>query len=277
MISIITVVRNGVASIEETILSVINQNYFEIEYIIIDGVSTDGTLSVIEKYVDKISTFVSEPDNGIYDAMNKGIKLAKGDWIYFLGADDVLYSKNTLFNIFIDKSHDNVEVIYGDVMMKQSQILYDGKFDYEKMSNRSICHQAIFYRKEVFDKYGFFNTRYITAADYVFNLKSFCSDYEKWLYVDEVVAVFNQEGISKSRDENSKADNFAIRYDSFRTHVSKYVLSRIFWSSYFRYFLKHNLKTSWKYLTLVKSDIGFVRLFLNFPVIIWRKVISNKV
>ena len=99
MVSVVTVVRNGIKTIEQTILSVINQDYHDFEYIIIDGVSTDGTLEILNKYSDKISKIISEPDVGIYDAMNKGIALANGDWVYFLGCDDVLYESSTLSRI----------------------------------------------------------------------------------------------------------------------------------------------------------------------------------
>ena len=91
-ISIITVVYNGASTLEQTILSVLKQTYSRIEYIIIDGGSKDGTVDIIKKYQDRIAYWVSEPDEGIYDAMNKGIRHASGDWIYFLGADDILYN-----------------------------------------------------------------------------------------------------------------------------------------------------------------------------------------
>ena len=105
MISIITVVRNGATTIEHTILSVLSQDYPDFEYVVVDGISSDGTLNILEKYSDKIR-YVSESDAGIYDAMNKGISLAKGDWIYFLGCDDLFYCKSTLSNIFL-KSKDS--------------------------------------------------------------------------------------------------------------------------------------------------------------------------
>ena len=95
-ISIITVVKNAEKTIENTILSVLNQTYKNIELIIIDGVSTDGTLDIINKYKDKISYFISEPDTGVYNAMNKGIKAATGDIFYFLNANDSLYDDKVL-------------------------------------------------------------------------------------------------------------------------------------------------------------------------------------
>lgn len=271
MISIITVVRNGASTIEKTILSVLNQDYKAIEFIVIDGVSTDGTLAILDKYADRIDIIKSEPDKGIYDAMNKGMGLASGDWIYFLGCDDVLYSNSTLSSVFSGSSYNDADAIYGSVLLLQSNKIYDGKFDHEKLCNRSICHQAIIYKKELFQKFGVFNIEYITAADYVFNARAF---NEKWLYVDVVIAIFNETGISQSRDLKSRDDSFAIRYDNFRPHVSKYVLSRIFWSSYFRYLRSHSVTDGVKYLRMIGKDVGFFNLILNLPKIIFSKIIA---
>lgn len=117
LISIITVVYNGKNDIEKTIQSVINQTYNNIEYIVIDGGSTDGTLDIIKNYEDKIDYWQSEPDAGIYDAMNKGIKLATGVWINFMNAGDIFYHSNVISN-FIANSTDikNVDVFYGNAV-----------------------------------------------------------------------------------------------------------------------------------------------------------------
>ena len=109
-ISVITVCLNASKTIEQTILSIINQTYDNIEYIIIDGVSTDGTLDIIKKYESKISLCQSEPDNGIYDAMNKGLKLATGDFLIFMGADDVFYNENVIYKVASEI--DNYDDIY---------------------------------------------------------------------------------------------------------------------------------------------------------------------
>lgn len=271
MISIITVVRNGDTTIEQTILSVINQDYSDFEYIIIDGVSTDGTLDILAKYSNKINKIVSEPDAGIYDAMNKGISHAEGDWVYFLGCDDVFYNKSTLTNLFAISKYDEYDVIYGSVLFLHSNKIYDGEFDFEKMCNRCICHQAIFYRRELFQKYGYFSTEYTTASDYVFNVKLFCLNVKKWLYVDEIIATYNEKGTSKSPDKKFLDESFAIRYDNFRITNSKFILSKIFWSSYFRYLMKHDIRISMKYLSLVIRDIGAIRLITNLFILIRKR------
>ena len=125
LISVVTVSYNAVSTIEQTIISVLNQMYSNIEYIIIDGGSTDGTVDIIKRYDDKIAYWRSEPDRGIYDAMNKGILQAKGEWIYFIGASDLLL-KNSFQTIFSGKI--DAEVIYGDITIvypKGQKILAD--------------------------------------------------------------------------------------------------------------------------------------------------------
>ena len=124
-ISIVTISYNIVSSIEKTILSVISQTYSNIEYIVIDGGSTDGTVDIIKKYSNKISYWVSERDKGIYDAMNKGIEAATGDWINFMNAGDLFFHNNVISEIipFLDN---NVDIIYGDFekLSDEDKVLY---------------------------------------------------------------------------------------------------------------------------------------------------------
>ena len=133
LISIITVSYNAVKTIEDTIVSVLGQTYSNIEYIIIDGGSTDGTLDIIKKYEDKITYWVSEPDKGIYDAMNKGILKATGDYLFFLGADDkITCNFNDIIHLFKDKN----TVYYGDVLFGEEGKKYDGEFN----TNKSVSY-----------------------------------------------------------------------------------------------------------------------------------------
>ena len=119
-ISVVTVSYNAVTTIEETILSVVNQTYKNIEYIIIDGGSTDGTVDIIKKYADRIDYWVSEPDKGIYDAMNKGIVKSTGEWIHFLNAGDVYLNTHILEDCIrcFNEKKVKADVLYGDVICK---------------------------------------------------------------------------------------------------------------------------------------------------------------
>lgn len=167
-ISVITVVYNGVTTIEETICSVINQTYTNIEYIIIDGGSTDGTVDIIKKYSDKISYWISEPDKGIYDAMNKGIKIATGDWVSFMNSGDIFSEKNIIQKICIAIVC-NADIVYGDTLLKYSWGIIEGKAspldDLE--SHLPFSHQSCLIKTKLM-KESPFDLQYKICADYNF-------------------------------------------------------------------------------------------------------------
>ncbi len=165
-ITIVTVVYNGVESIESTIISVINQTYKNIEYIIIDGGSTDGTQEIIKKYNDKITYWMSEPDKGIYDAMNKGAEKATGTWVNFMNSGDSFLNNESLNDVFKnDNSH--FDVIYGSVKCfnKYESLVIHPKRLAEIKNHMIFCHQSSFVRTELIKKYKF-NLKYKIAADY---------------------------------------------------------------------------------------------------------------
>lgn len=158
LISIITVVYNGEKYLEETILSVINQTYENIEYIIIDGGSSDGTLDIIKKYEDKIDYWVSEKDDGIYEAMNKGIDIASGKWINFMNAGDNFYSNVVIQTIFKDRSFEEI-IIHGKVAL-----LYEGKLISYYGNPKIIPHQGSFFDLNELKRFKF-NQEYKIFAD----------------------------------------------------------------------------------------------------------------
>lgn len=173
-VSIITVVYNNVTTIEDTILSVASQTHPNFEHIIVDGVATDGTLAIIKKHHDKITTTISEPDHGIYDAMNKGIKLASGDVVGMLNSDDIYFDSSvisTVVNQFKTKKVDSVfaDLVYvnGDNLQKvvryyRSAGFEPGRFAYGFMP----AHPTFFTRREVYEKYGLFKTNYKIASEH---------------------------------------------------------------------------------------------------------------
>lgn len=225
-ITVITVVYNAVATLEETILSVINQDFDNFEFIIIDGGSSDGTIEIIQKLQDKITLWTSEPDKGIYDAMNKGIKMAKGDYVFFLGGDDLLYDNSVLENIssrLIDKN----KIYYGNVLFKTRNVIYDGKFSSLKIVTRNISHQSIFYPREIFDKYSF-DTKYKIFADYELNLKLYGNSSYSFIYMPITVALFNDEGSSGSNvlDSCFEKDRFEIIKNNFPYWIYLYRIYR---------------------------------------------------
>lgn len=160
-ISIITVVFNGEKYLEETIQSVINQTYDNVEYIIIDGGSTDGTLDIIKKYEEQVDYWVSEKDTGIYDAMNKGIKVFKGDYINFLNAGDSFVNKDVLNDIF-NNNGNYADIIYGAISLRDDNMKYIThvnpkkftKFNLMFWGTGTLCHQAMFVSKNIMQPYG---------------------------------------------------------------------------------------------------------------------------
>lgn len=189
LISIITVVFNGEKYLEETIKSVINQTYDNLEYIIIDGGSTDGTLDIIKKYEDKIAYWVSERDGGIYDAMNKGIDVASGDWINFMNAGDALL-KTPRLNYGSD-----VAFIYGRAVIYEDKILkVKNKINIKDFFlGMVVCHQACFYRTKVVKDIKY-DTQYKICADQ--KITALALKAGKALYSDDALVYYDMTGIS---------------------------------------------------------------------------------
>jgi glycosyltransferase involved in cell wall biosynthesis len=203
LISIITVVYNAASTLDQTMLSVINQTYKNIEYIIIDGSSTDSTIDIIKKYKDKLAYWVSEPDKGIYDAMNKGLEYVHGNFVYFLNSGDVLYKNDILNKIAIQMTDFNA-VYYGNVYLSNIKKLYWGKFTTYKLAIGNICHQSIFYPQSVY-KIHHYNLKYRVFADYHYNICIFRK--VKFVYFGEIIAKYDNQGVSVTdKDEVFKKD-----------------------------------------------------------------------
>lgn len=217
LVSVICAVFNGGSTIEQSIISVINQTYHNIEYIIIDGVSTDNTLEIVKKYEHKIAYLSSEADKGIYDAMNKGIKAAKGEWLFFIGCDDYIFDENVFTSIFTNSGLvKNNDVIYGDVILQHAQSKYDGEYNTQKMMWQNICHQSIFYNQSVFDKFGIFSLEYPMLADWEFNIRWFSDKQIKRSYVDKVITLYNEKGSSANKgDRQFHAAYFRLLFSNF--------------------------------------------------------------
>jgi glycosyltransferase involved in cell wall biosynthesis len=168
VITVITVTYNAEKSLENTILSVINQSFNNIEYIIVDGGSTDGTFDIIRKYEERISFWISEPDEGIYDAMNKGIRLANGIWINFMNSGDSFFDYNVLSHIFSVEYSDNVKFLYSDFYLKYEDSA-NGDFYLADYNKGRILHQSVIYKKELHNEYGYYIvTKKIIISDYLF-------------------------------------------------------------------------------------------------------------
>lgn len=224
-ISVITVCYNAVTTIEKSILSVIGQTYQNIEYIIIDGGSKDGTIDVINNFCDSISFFVSEPDNGIYDAMNKAAKVATGDYLFFLNSDDVFYNNTILSEIAAIMISDNT-IYYGDVKQIPGGKIYGGVFKKWRLSYTNICHQSIFYPRMVFEVYSY-DTRYKIYADWNLNIMCFADPNIQFRYIHKLITYYSLGGLSNisPKDDNFNKDFYRLVATNFGW---PYCLARFF-------------------------------------------------
>ncbi len=201
-ISITTVCFNSAETIEDTIRSVLSQNYKDIEYIVVDGGSTDGTLDIIEKYRDRIHKYISEPDNGVYDAMNKGIRLATGDIIATLNSDD-MYVDETIVSRMVEFIQAwDLDAAYGDlVYIDHNNSDHVTRFwktgEYRRRAfyyGWVIPHPAFFCRKQVFEKCGYFNDDFRIAADFELMLRFIEKHQINVGYLPEVIVKMRAGG-----------------------------------------------------------------------------------
>lgn len=190
-ISVVTVTFNSIQSLQETINSVLGQTYENKEYVIVDGNSSDGTKEFLGSYRNKIR-WVSEPDEGIYDAMNKALSMATGDFVIFLGADDHFLSYSTLKEATAYMNDPNA-VYYGNVFRSSRNDIYKGKFNKYKLSLENICHQSIFYPRAVY-KTNKYNLKYNVYADYYYNLSIY--PLFKFVYIPKTICYYNYDGFS---------------------------------------------------------------------------------
>ena len=176
LVTVITVVYNNEETLERCIKSVLEQTYDNIEYIVIDGGSSDGTLDIIEKYADSIDYFISEPDEGIYYAMNKGITLASGDYLNFMNSDDCFREDSTISSIIKSTFLNLNTIYYGKIMYfkdgKEYRESWESMVDENILVGYPIPHQSVFAGKNVFNTIGEFDTKYKIAADYEWYIRA---------------------------------------------------------------------------------------------------------
>lgn len=197
--SIIIPTYNSEKVISICLESIKNQTFNDYEILVMDGFSSDRTIEIASSFAieDKRIKWVSEKDSGVYDAMNKGIKMAKGEWIYFLGADDYLVDENVLAQVsafILENSND--DIVYGSVTSSYLGEKYDGAFDALKLTRKNLCHQAIFYKANVFNLLGPYNLKYKVNADWEFNLRCFFHPKINTKYIDMIIAYFSGGGLS---------------------------------------------------------------------------------
>jgi len=205
-ISIITVSYNSAVTIKDTIESILSQDYENIEYIIIDGGSTDNTVDIVKKYADKISYFVSEPDKGIYDAMNKGIKAANGDIVGILNSDDFYPNSYVISNVAKTFVNQDCDAVYGDLVYvkendssKIARYWQSGEYTIKKIKNGwMLPHPTFFVKKEMYDRHGYYNTDLKSAADYEMILKLLYKKNISVFYIPMILVKMRMGGRSNA-------------------------------------------------------------------------------
>lgn len=244
LISVVTVCYNAISNIEKTILSVVSQTYHDTEYIIIDGGSNDGTTDIVKKYSDRLTYWISEPDNGIFDAMNKSLKHITGEWVIFMNAGDYFCNDNVISDVGFDKVCEDVGFVFGGYygkypfnLLRKMPIrpFYSNKSFYRGMG---FTHQSVFVRTELAKQFGF-DLSFKASADYnqIYNI--YRAGY-KPLQTDVCIAVMDMtDGFSQNNRrtqyeevaricgcQNDIRFKFLLRYNLIKQYVKRAFLYR---------------------------------------------------
>ncbi len=212
LFSVVTVCRNAAQALQQTIRSVAAQDFAAKEYIVVDGASTDSTPAIIKANGDIIDRCLSEPDKGIYDAMNKGVRMASGEWVIFMNAGDTFASSDTLSRVAdaLERNGGRVDVVYGDVIKNlagKGEVIK--KAEPPHNSHRMIfCHQSAFARREELLRHPF-DISHKFSADFKF-FKTLMREGAVFMQLDFPIAVFDTGGISNSRRSDGLADNMRV-------------------------------------------------------------------
>jgi len=220
-ISIITIAYNSASTIEDTIKSVVSQTYTNIEYIIVDGNSTDGTVAIIDKYSDNISTFISEPDKGIYDAMNKGVRLATGDFIGILNSDDFYINESVIERVVQQLTISKSQSLYADLVYVDREDTFNIKRYWNSggykrknwLKGWMPPHPTFFLKKKCYENFGLYSTELKSASDYELMLRMLYKHGVSTSYLPEVITKMRVGGESnvslKNRIRANKEDRKA--------------------------------------------------------------------
>ena len=268
LLTIVMPVYNAEQYIEKALLNIAAQTFRNYELLVLDALSEDSTKAIIEvkQRTDPRITLVSESDNGIYEAMNKGIEKAKGEWIYFMGSDDDFFNADVLQNFSGSLNNEN-DIVYGDVLWVPDNIMESGECTPRFLLNRNINHQRIFYRKTLFKQWSNYNLQYKIASDHELNIRFFCNNSIRKQYIPLTVARYHSGGYSANKLDEVFWENWKpIFQKNFSLHLSlKEMYSKLGW--YCRYQTeKHNYAKAfvlfWD-VFLHTFSLGFVKLTFN--------------
>ncbi len=222
-ISVITPTLNAATTIEQNLRNVAGQTYRNVEHPSLDGASTDHTAEIVSAFrvQHPLTQFIQEKDEGLYDAMNKGIRACTGDYVFFLGSDDLFHDPDVLQDLVQMQIFTKERVVYGNVKIvgdtgwAKDGAIYDGRFSRKKLMKHNICHQSLFYPRTLLIKHGLFDTRYRINADWDMNWK--LRRAGRFRYVDRIISIFHSGGCSTNgTDEAFKKDYLKKLHEYFR-------------------------------------------------------------
>lgn len=226
-ISIITINYNNATGLDKTIRSVINQTYKEFEFIVIDGQSTDTSVDVIKTHEHCINNWVSEPDNGIYDAQNKGILKSTGDYLLFLNSGDVLVDHKVLENVSYKLN--GRSFYYGNLILESNSHIIEHKapelIDVDFMLNSTIWHPCVFINSSLFKEFGLYNTTFKICGDYEFFIRCLLKPNITTQYLDLFITQFDANGISNNPQQNQLQTE--EREKAWRMNVSELIYENL--------------------------------------------------
>lgn len=213
-ISIITVNLNNKTGLENTMRSVFQQTYTDFEYIVVDGASIDGSVDIIQQNAGRLTNWISEPDSGIYNAMNKGIRMAKGRYLLFLNSGDTLFHNRILEQVFPHLQEQSI--IYGDLRFdfvdRPEDYVYPDRLTFHYFYYQSLGHPATFIKKSLFDQIGLYDEEYPICADWVFFTTAICTFKASYLHLPLLITKFDMTGVSNNPVSQEKIKKEKIRF-----------------------------------------------------------------
>lgn len=242
-LSIITVCFNEADRIERTLASVADQTFRDFEWIVIDGGSSDGTVERLQHYRDCFAEFISEKDAGIYNAMNKGIALAQGEYLFFLNGGDYLSDNETLSRIFSGRL--DADFVYGDITVigdnRSERLVMPPEISAESLYRKTIPHQSTFTKRSLFERAGSYDERYAIVADYEFILRSLLRYNATFQYVPVAFSCYADDGVSS---------------DAVKRKAEKALVHKRYYSVFQRLMLKYRIRTKLHRLLIKISPTG---------------------
>lgn len=253
--TIITVCLNIASTIRRTCESIVHQTFQDFQWIVVDGASTDGTLDILQEYSSRINILISEPDKGIYNAMNKGIKLATGEYINFMNGGDEFYDNNVLEKVY--KTRMEADVVYGDeyiVGAKTYLLRNHRKLCKKSIYKKSIYHQSVFV-KALIQKRIPFDESYTIAADYDFLTKLFISKKYVFRRIDLVISVFYLDGISSNQH-----NYLTLAHEQERIRSKYYCfIQRYKWDNNYKKRISDKISHYWMVITHPRYIAGYFK------------------